>query len=255
MRLPLFAFPLAALGALCACSAFGPEQEVRVLLPAPPVHWQIAFPRLAFSVKARDSRGSQQEVIVQDWRHAVQIECARALNEPILAWPFVGDGAPPAGVCPGVLRPAGGLFPLCLRDFDGAVVVELTWEGGASALVVDRVAAAGGDVSRFNAARLCAYLQKEADPWLVDLDSVAQKIAQGDFTAWDIDPLPARDARASVGPGSWFLESPFALPTTAQDGVVAMGGVPRGSHRLFSLAGFCWRLEIGEGEPLLFPGP
>lgn len=246
---------LASLCALCACTAFLPDQEVRVLPPVPPVHWQIAFPQLAFLVTARDSHGRPREVIAQDWRRPARIECARALNAAILAWPFVPQRPPLAAVPPGALRPAGGFFPSCLRDFEGTQVVELTWEDGASALVVDRVAAAGGDVSRFNAARFCAYLRQEPDPWQVDLDAAAQGIAEGRFTAWDIDLLPAREARAAVGPGSWFLESPFSLPAAAENGVVVVGGVSRGSHRLFSLAGSCWRLEVGEGEPLLIPGP
>jgi len=254
MRFPRIVL-LAGLLSLSACPAFRPEQSVQVLLPPPPVHWQIAFPRLGFRVTARDACGMTTEAVAQVWQRPVEIECVRAVNAPILAWPFVAEPRGSAPIEAGLLRPAGGFFPLGLRRFQGTEVVELTWEDGAAALVVDRVAAAGRDVSRFNVARLCRYLREEDDPWSVDLDVVAQRAAEGDLTAWDIDRLPSRDVRVAPGAGAWFLESPLCLPLTAEDGVIFLGDVSRGSHRLFSLSGTCWRLEIGDGEPLLVPGP
>ncbi len=241
---------LAGLIGLSSCPVFQPGQRVLVLLPPPPVHWQIAFPGLAFRVGAPDG-SMTAEIVAEDWLRPLEIECSRAVNTPILAWPFVPEGRGAAPVGPGLLRPAGGFFPGCLRTFQGEEVVELSWEDGAAALVVSRAAEAGGDMSRFNVVRLCRFLREESDPWSMDLDAAAQRIAEGEFTAWDLDRLPARDARVTPGPGSWFLESPFSFPCAAVDGVLFLGSVPRGSHRLFSLSGGHWRLEVGEGEPLL----
>lgn len=242
---------------LSACPALQPGQRAQVLLPPPPVHWQIAFPGLAFRVNARDGTGAPVENVVEDWQQPLEIECSHAVNTPILAWPFVpgGRGAVPVG--PGLLRPSGGFFPGSLRSFQGREVVELSWEDGAAALVVDRLAAAGLDISRFNVRRLCQILREEGDPWSMDLDAAAQRIADGEFTAWDLDRLPSRDARVTPGGGAWFLETPFSVPRAAEHGVLLLGGVPKGSHSLFSLSrsGACWRLAVGEGEPLLVPGP
>ncbi len=237
---------------LSACSVFQATQAVAVLVPAPPPAWQAAFPGLAFRLTARDATGSLVEVVVTDWRNPAVIACTHDLNRPVLAWPFVPTGPHP--VAAGVLRPAGGLFPRNLRTWNGEAVLELCWEDGAAAAVLDRAAAAGTDLSRFNAERLCDSLLKEADPWRVDLDLAAQRIAEGAFTAWDLDELPCRAVAAAVGPGSWFLESPFSVPVAAECGVVNLGEVTMGTHRLFSLAGGSWRLQVEEGEMLVLPG-
>ena len=246
---------IASLVSLSSCPVFLPGQHAQVLLPPPPVHWQIAFPGLAFRVRARDPGGAPVETVVEDWQRPLEIECGRAVNTPILAWPFVpgGRGAVPVG--PGVLRPAGGFFPGSLRSFQGGEAIELSWEDGAAAFVVDRVASAVRDVSRFNVPRFCRFLREQDDPWSLDLDAAAQRIAEGEFTSWDMDRLPSRDARVTPGAGAWFLESPFSFPRAAEQGVLLLGGVPRGSHSLFSLSGACWRLEVGDGEPLLVPRP
>ena len=154
----------------------------------------------------------------------------------------------------GVLRPAGGFFPLSLRASGDRQVVELSWEDGPAALVVLRVAAAGRDTSCFNVPRLCRFLRETGEPWALDLDAVAQKIAQGEFTAWDIDRLPCRDAEVQPGPGTWFIESPFFSTIDAAGGKVVLPQIAWGTHRLFSTAGPSWTLEIGERESVLMPG-
>jgi hypothetical protein len=197
-RIALFA----GLIGLSSCPVFQTGQRVQVLLPPPPVHWQIAFPGLAFRVTARDGSGAPVQIVVEDWQQPMEIECSRAVNTPILAWPFVPAcrGAVPVG--PGLLRPAGGFYPGSLRTFRGQEVVELAWEDGAAALVVDRAVSAGRDASRFNVPRLCRLLRERDDPWSVDLDAAAQRIAEGEFTAWDLDRLPSRDVRVSTGGGT-----------------------------------------------------
>src|SRR5208337_5731 len=223
-----------AIVAIVVCSAtdcdLKTEEEVKVLFPAPPASWQIAFPELGFRVVTRDAQNAVQEKDVGDWRGAAAVTCARSVNSPILAYPL--DSGLDAD-----LRPAGGFYPLSFCSFQGADVLELTWEDGAAAYVVSRVAAEGRDVSRFNVARLRRFLQEHADPWALDLDTVAQKVSRGDLTAWDIDELPCRDAEVETGPGTWFLESPFSSWFEAVNGRCLLGGVSLGSHHLFSLDG------------------
>ena len=167
---------IAAWIVLAACSLTAVDQDIDVLLPAPPGHWQVAFQGLGFLVSAREASGRQTQVTFIGWESAARVRCARSVNAPILAWPFT------PGLEPGTLRPAGGFFALTARHGRSGDAVELTWENGAAALVVDRVAAAGRDVSRFNVERLCTYMAREGDPWRLDLDSIAQKIAQGELT-------------------------------------------------------------------------
>jgi hypothetical protein len=237
-------------GLLASCAAFPREQSVQVVLPPPPAHWQIAFPRIGFLVRSRDSQGRPTEVRTSDWRVAVSVVCARAVNTPILAWPFVSEGVAddrPAGA----LRPAGGFVPLSLRSAEGAEVVALRWEDGAAALVVDRICAAGRDPSRFNAARLCQYLREADDPWDVDLDAVAEALANGRLTVWDLKALPRQDVCLTMTSGVWFMESPFVAPVASEDGVLRLHGVTYGRHYLYSLAAARFCLDVGAGSPTL----
>ena len=251
MRLRPFALAAAVAAAALsatACSLIAVDREIDVILPTPPAHWQLAFPTLCVLVCSRDSGGERTEATSTGWGTPVALGCARAVNVPVVAYPFVpGDASFPAGA----LRPAGAFFPLSLRRQEGRDVLELSWEDGPAALVLDRVAATGRDLSRFNVTRLRGYLGKERDPWTVDLDTVAQEIAQGTLTAWDIDQLPAWDVTAAAGDGTWFLESPFSAPARAQAGLVSLLGVPQGEHLLVSLSGECWRLQAGKEGPLL----
>ncbi len=128
--------------------------------------------------------------------------------------------------------------------------------GRGRGTIMSRVAAQGRlDVSLFNVQRLRRFIQERADPWALDLDSVAQKISDGDLTAWDIDMLPCRDAAVEPGPGTWFLESPFFSPLEAVDGRVTLTGVSLGCHWLHSLGGRSWKMEVGEQETVLVPAP
>ncbi len=226
-----------------------------LVCPSPPVAWQIAFPGLGFRVVARDSSGALVVTEIADWRIPVAFRCCRVVNSPIVAWPYEpGDRRSPA-CAPGLLRPAGGFFPLSLRARGDRQIVELSWENGPAALVISRVAAEGRDISRFNVPRLCRFFREEGEPWALDLDSVAQKISQGEFTAWDIDRLPCRDAEVGPGPGTWFLESPFCSTVEAAGGRIVLPQIARGTHRLFSMmTRSSWTLEIGERETVLVPG-
>jgi hypothetical protein len=227
-----------------------PDQEVTVLLPAPPAAWQIAFPRLGFSVVTTDPGKGARVVSVESWRDTPSLPCGRAPNTPVLAFPL------PAAQ----LRPAGGFYPASLRTRGNGAVLELSWEDGPAALVMFRVIAQGLDPSLFNVPKLSRYLKKHPDPWNVDLDAVAQKILRGDLTAWDIDLLPCRDADVESGPGTWFLESPFSSSFDAINGRVTLPEISMGNHRLFSLGGTSWSMQVGASEVVMLrdaddPGP
>jgi hypothetical protein len=68
-------------------------------------------------------------------------------------------------------------------------------------------------------------------------------------SAHDIDPLPCRDIQLRVGPGEWFLESPFSpVATVAEDGILSIWGISLGMHRLFSLDGRFLNISVGQSE-------
>ena len=85
----LFKIPALLAGTLCllSCGAFGPLAHVDVLIPAPPPHWTRAFPDLEFRLVFPDSAGREQVVRVTDPGKPFAIDCSKAGNTPILAYP------------------------------------------------------------------------------------------------------------------------------------------------------------------------
>jgi hypothetical protein len=246
--------PSAAIACLLcsSCRLFGPAADLTVVLPALPAHWRAAFPDLKLAVVLTDPSGKERRVTGIAGDSTLSIACPKRTNTPILAWPLSSrDGIRGPGE-PGYLRPAGALYPLSLDSGAAGPTLMITWEQGPLAVLMSRLAAAGRDVSLFNAERLDSYLRKHPDPWMLDLDAMAQRIADGSFTAYDIDCLPTRDIRFAPGPGTWFFESPFAgIVTAADDSAVDMPGVSLGQHALFSLEGGAWRVQVGAREMTL----
>jgi hypothetical protein len=249
MRLWFLLLPASLLSWGTGCD-LAPDHEVTVLLPVPPAAWQIAFPRLGFSVMTRDGANDVREMTVDNWRNLPAVSCGRTPNTPVIAFPVQSEQLRPAQ-----LRPAGGFYPASLRARGGAAVLELTWEDGPAALVMFRVAGQGLDPSLFNVQKLSRYIRQNRDPWDLDLDAVAQKILRGELTAWDIDMLPSRDAEVQPGPGTWFLESPFASTFESVNGRVRLPEISMGSHRLFSLKGTSWNVQVGPAEVVMIPAP
>jgi hypothetical protein len=240
MRKPAFRALLLCVALPVACTAFGPDARVRPVLPAPPDQWRRAFPDLGVTIVFPDSTGRMQEIDGADWGTPPTIFCSKAGNTPILAYPRTKrDCATPAGL----LRPAGAVFPGSAGQGDQPTL-QLTWEDGAAAYVLARLLSLGRDCSLFNAQRLSAYLHRTADPWDLDLDGIAQKIAGGDFSAYDIDELPCRGLSIMAGPGEWFLESPLR-PILVPDGAGRIDvELSDGLHALFSVEGRLFTIAV-----------
>jgi hypothetical protein len=238
--------------ALFSCELFSPAARVLVVMPEPPPHWQRAFPGLGFTLEYRDASGRVQEVVGEDWSAGVEIACSKEQNSPILAYPWTdADSLAGARV---VLPPAGGFFPLSLGVAGGQQVLSLSWEDGCAALVVSRVRALGRDVGLFNVPRLVERLRLADDPWTWDAVAMAERIAAGDFTVFDIDALPCRDVDLAVGEGQWFLESPCTTVRGADSaGMGVLPAVPLGPHTLFSLEGARIGIYVGEKETIVGP--
>jgi hypothetical protein len=220
---------LAAAGLIDGCDVFDPGDSVTVRLPDPPPHWQRAFPGLRFELEYPGPGGELSVAGPFGWGEAVRVVCSREANGAFLAWPLLdGDRRR-------LLRPAGGLYPLDLREEDGAAGLDLTWVDGCQAVVMLRLRVAGRDTALVNAERLGGYLAAEPDPWRWDLTHIEQRLADGSFGCRDIDLLPAIDAVVQPGEGEWFLETPFGVPLEAgPGGTLSLPGLPFGLHTLFS---------------------
>jgi hypothetical protein len=232
-----------------ACSGFGPAATVVVTLPALPDHWRSAFPDMAFLIVFTDSSGDERQVAADVGGSHLTIDCLKQRNGAIVAYPIAARDVGRGQGERGFLRPAGGLYPLSLDTGADEPTLALTWEQGPLAVIMSRLSTAGKDVSLINAERLDAYLRKHPDPWALDLDEMAQRIVEGDFSVYDIDLLPCRDIRVKPGQGAWFLESPFSeVVQSTEDEGVDLSAVSLGHHALFSLDAGVWRIQVGAQE-------
>ncbi len=162
----------------------------------------------------------------------VRISCSKRGNSPVLGYPWSAGAGSAAAF--GTLKPAGGLFPRNLRRGDEGLELVLSWEDGAAAEVFRALFEGGIDAELVNGARLADLMGDSPDPWEWDLESIASRIAERDFSAYDIDRLPSRDVRLPAPEGAWFMESPFRPALSAgPDGTLILEGLTFGMHHLF----------------------
>ncbi len=129
------------------------------------------------------------------------------------------------------------MYPL---DCEPADTISLSWQHGALAEVLCRLWKQGVDCSAINVARLAGEMSArcQGDPWALDLDRICAGLANGTFRVTDIRPAPCRTLLLEPGRGSWFLESPFSTPLSAEaNGSLFLDNVPFGEHFLFELPG------------------
>ena len=181
-------------------------------------------------------------------------------STPVLAWPFW----PERGLLPGMMRPAGALFPW---DACGQKI-SVSWQGGVHALFWKELALAerpSAPASAAEARRLPWYfdwprfadlLESEnisqavrEDPWLADWKSIAGRTIQSGFDRRRIASRAFTELAVPGLGGRWIGSSPFAPPLDAPDGGplrlrvseaaetwVSPGGILKASS-----AGWVWR--------------
>jgi hypothetical protein len=217
---------------LLGCSLFDTALNIGVVIPAPPEFWREKLPGLGFSLLYPDFDGRLQWMCVTDFHAPVALACSKRRNAPVLAYPWSSvDGS---CAVRGALRPAGGLFPRDLRQGETGLELVLSWEDGAVAEVFRTLWESGLDTGRINGERLAERMRGAPDPWAWDIVSIAQALASGEFTAYDVDPLPVQDVRLFAPEGEWFLESPFRPSLgSGPDGDLLVEGLSYGLHHLF----------------------
>jgi len=257
-RLPAACCGLAAV--LLGCSLYEAQRPVTLLLPEPPGHWRECFGELPWLVTLPGS-GSVAEIRTEPGRPTTVL-LPKLQHQPVLAFPVLPDGER--------LLPAAGVFPLDLAA-DGSALL-LRWEQGPAGELLLRLLRQGLDVETLNVSRLCREIQARfaLDPWDLDLDAAAAGLVSDSFRVTDLRPLPVGTLVLEVGPGRWFLESPFFRPVTlpAEAGTpgvpileaasslgLTLLNVPVGFHRLFETeSGWVADLWVEAEGVLWFPG-
>jgi hypothetical protein len=262
------ALPVVLLG----CRFFACDIPLRLEFPEIPEHWAACFGDPAWLVVVP---GTVVEQLVDAGRNSLVLELPKNQHQPVLSYPIVFGGG-----CH--LPPAAAVYPLDL-SVDRRTLA-LRWEQGPAGELLRRLIAQGVATESLNVSRLCREIRERLgnDPWSLDLDRAAARLASGAFRVTDLRSLDCRQMRIPVEAGRWFLESPFFSPISvpAEAGPLTNAGrsskpgaaveqaayilsgpaelvlpsVPLGYHRLFEVhIGWVADLWVGEKETLWVP--
>jgi len=244
---------------------YGSEIPLALQLPELPGHWQECFGAVGWLVVVPGT-----ETIIEVPAGCTQpqgILLPKRQHQPVLAFPLPASGScglPAAGFCR--LPPAAAVFPLDLAADRTALV--LSWEQAPLGELLHRLLRQGVEVETLNVPRLCREIQSRfpADPWSLDVDAAAAALVTGCFRVTDLRPLASRTVALELGPGRWFLESPFFVPVVAAVDADSVGSdaaacsvllvpdVPLGFHRLFEVdTGWVADLWVDERRVLRIP--
>lgn len=216
------------MSALLAACGVGYDAPCRVALPAVPEAWlAVLGDDNRWRVEWINSSGARESRDV-DGREAarpgagLEIHILQEWATPVIAYPYWSG----RDIAPGVMRPAGAIFPSDADISSGAI--SLSWTGGVEAVLYLELAkrAAGDsrrrpqyfDWRRFRELLESAAIPEEirADPWLADWKAIAEKTVSSGFDRRRIAAIKRREIAAPVPPCEmWIGTSPFAPPIAA----------------------------------------
>jgi hypothetical protein len=213
----------AALCVLLSCSfAPGAVDRPVSLPPAPPL-WISELGQPQWLIRWYGPDGLERSLWAASGDEPL-LDLPDSVPVPVLAYPCW----PGRGIGPGIVRPAGAVFPFDAGDDR----VELAWRGGPAANFFRELLLAGGPSDRrperFDWPRFRSLLESDAvdaavreDPWTVDWRTVAIRTRVSGFDSRRLRPRDAEIFRyPSPGNGPWLRSSPFAVREVA-----AVGGV------------------------------
>ncbi|MDR3167411.1 MAG: hypothetical protein LBT93_05660 [Treponema sp.] len=172
---------------------------------------------------------------------------------PVLASPYW----PERGIIPGIMRPAGALFPYDAQKHR----LSLTWRGGLEAWIYFEMAAGNAEGKApvlktprqshyFNWPRFREFLEGQEiaeelrqDPWLADWEAIVNRILLSGFDKRRILPRSSEILRIPLSLDEaadmpWIGPSPFAEPLVpGPEGELRLP-VGEGVDTYFSAAGF-----------------
>ena len=198
------------------------------VLPELPRHWKeiLGEPNWRFEWVGED--GDWQKLDTAPGKDAPDLSLPTEWTSPVLAWPFW----PALDLPPGVMRPAGALFP-----WDGGDRLNLSWRGGVDAVLWKELAAAERATSAaggrlpwyFDWPRFRELMESEnvpaavrEDPWLADWEAIAGKTIQSGFDRRRIVARKFSELSIPYLGGRWTGSSPFAplLEVSGEDSLV-----------------------------------
>jgi hypothetical protein len=200
---------------LSSCALDTRVDRIILRFPENPPAWRGAGnPR--YELAYRDAAGSKIR-LDSGPGDGIPITLERGRDQAFLAYPYMADY-----LWPGVLKPAGAVYPGELAGDELA----LTWEGGLGASAARSLEGSGYPIGTVDWRRIAAEAKKRVgDPWAIGFRPIAAALLNGSFGMATLKPdalLPVRvplSARSRDGAtgetgtreASWAADSPFAL--------------------------------------------
>ena len=219
----------AFLALLAACDNGPIRPSYLPLLPELPAHWEEFLGEPHWRLEWVDGDGLWLERDISPGEAAPGISLIQEWATPVLAWPYW----PGRGLLPGMMRPAGAIFPW---DAYGRKL-GVSWRGGVHALFWKELSqaerpsapATASEARRlpwyFDWPRFAELLESETtpqavrdDPWLADWKSIAGRTVQSGFDRRRIASRAFTELAVPGLGGRWIGSSPFAPPLDAPDG-------------------------------------
>ncbi|MCL2094219.1 MAG: hypothetical protein FWH12_08535 [Treponema sp.] len=201
-----------------SCGRGGPlSPAYRPVLPEVPPLWIEILGEPHWYLEWVGEAGQWQDQHLGPAQGVPQIHLHQEWTVPLIAWPHW----PQRGLLPGMMKPAGALFPW---DAQGGDLL-LSWEGGAHALFWRELSAAprpnlasqGRLPWRFDWPRFRELMEGplihpavRQDPHLADWADIAQRTVLMGFDRRRIRPMAQTDHLIPGLGGLWVSSSPFA---------------------------------------------
>ncbi len=181
------------------CEYFSIARTYTVDLPVPPAVWRAAFGKMEQHVTWVDAAGELATVRLPCGTRRLTIRTGKQGFCPVTAHALPGPFVRVPNSASALLLPAGGIIPFAC-DHQGSVT--LSFQQGAAAVVLLKLAEGGVPLSGINVSRLLSELpvRTRGDPWLADLAQITAGLGAGEFRADTIKPRePAVFALPEIG--------------------------------------------------------
>jgi hypothetical protein len=188
------------------------SSSYKVILPEIPIDWENVLGKPVWKIEWVDKNGNWQKIDVQENRNFSLEICNTKLN-PVIAYPFW----PEKNIAPKIFFPAGAIFPLDVHNNR----INLDWQAGIDAqlyLYLSKYNNGGTrNPDQFDWLRFRTLLRTEmenaeiiANPWIVDWENAAKKIAASGFRSSYIKAAKYTEISATIPESAlWISPSPF----------------------------------------------
>ena len=225
MKAHFFAAGICVLFSTVSCNGIWHKDDASYVprLPELPQAWETVLGRASWKLEWFDGSGARHSAVIGENGTAAGIALNGTMANPVLAMPFW----PEKGVEPGLMRPAGAVFPF---DVSGNNII-LSWASGVEAAFFMELARAAGTAGaqegsaairlpwNFNWPRFRRLFSEEAlnddvrlDPWLAAWESIADRTVASGFDRRRLVPEARSDLELPLGSGPWIGSSPFSAP-------------------------------------------